>query len=495
MIVIALLGGTAAFIALLLALLRLFAIVGAGYKAKVLCTATFVSGRTMDPATDDQISAESYWILRPVRAEIDVNQGTVTASVMGVITRQVVYRHGLGATLVTPGEPLITLHDVVEADDAVGQARALGGSVATESASAQMAAFAPGGARRRAAQPRNDASAAIPIDGAEATTSRRTAGSGATALSRVVDAAFLEPHRRRRRTQAVLIMQDGAIRAERYAPGFTADTPLPGWSMAKSVLSSLVGILVQDARLALSERELLPQWRAPDPRADITLEDLLRMRSGLRFSEAYALPWSDVLRMLYRSSDMGGYSADRPLAHKPGSVWQYASGTSNILSLICRRAVGDAAIASWPRRALFDRLGMTSAVLEPDASGTFVCSSYMVATARDWARYGQLWLDDGRVRGQQLLDRPWIRFSTTPTPQSPQGRYGAHWWLRLNPEIGGETSAAARIPSDAFFAVGHEAQTLTVIPSKRLVVVRLGGSIHIDAWNQAQFIADICDVV
>jgi CubicO group peptidase (beta-lactamase class C family) len=130
---------------------------------------------------------------------------------------------------------------------------------------------------------------------------------------------------------------------------------------------------------------------------------------------------------------------------------------------------------------------MGSAVLEPDDAGTFVCSSYMLATARDWARYGQLWVDHGRYDGSQVLSDEWIRFSASPTPQSG-GRYGAHWWLELNPEIGGGTPTAQRLADDAIFAVGHEGQTLTVIPSRRLVVVRMGASIYIDAWNQAAFI-------
>jgi CubicO group peptidase (beta-lactamase class C family) len=259
--------------------------------------------------------------------------------------------------------------------------------------------------------------------------------------------------------------------------------------MAKGVLSALVGILVHQGRLALDQQELLPTWRWPDPRAGITLEDLLRMRSGLSFSEAYANPWSDVLHMLYNEHDTAAYAASRPLVSAPGTTWSYSSGTSNILSAVARRTIGDARYHTWPRDVLFDPLGMTSAVLEPDGAGTFVLSSYMVATARDWARFGQLWLDGGRADGQVILPLEWITFSTTPTAQSSDGRYGAHWWLKLNPEIGGESAAARAIAPDAFFAIGHEGQTLSIVPSKRLVAVRLGASIYIDAWDQAAFTA------
>ena len=444
------LAGALGLLAWSLFQLRAYVAAGAGYRAKVLCTGIFGSGRPFDLHLSQQISADSYWLLRPFRVRIDYQQRSVTASLLGTRPRTAIHRDGLGATLLST-QPLAALGTSLEA-------------------------HAP----------------------AQQTASRRDwrTRPHTPALQRIVDNAFGEPNPRRlRRTYGVVVVQDGEIIAERYAPGITAETALPGWSMTKGVLNALVGILVGEGRLALDQRELLPQWHRPDPRAEISLEDLLRMRSGLRFSEVYRNPWSDVLHMLYRSHDAGGYAATRPLDATPGSVWQYSSGTTNILSNIIRRAVGDAQYRDWPRRVLFDPLAMTSAVMEPDGSGTFVCSSFMLATARDWARFGQLYLGDGRCGDRVILPTDWVRFSTTPTPQSPQGRYGAHWWLKLNPDIGGDSEAARRIAPDAFFAVGHEGQTLSIIPSKRLVVVRLGASIHIDAWNQATFIADLQDAV
>lgn len=425
--------------------LRIYPQVGAGYRAKVVCTALFGSGRPFDEHVTSQIADDAYLILRPFGVTVDPVSRSVTASLFGWMPRTAVHRDGLGATLL---------------------------------ADASQVALGP-----------------APVVRARQTGDWPHAA-GSPDLHRVVDAAFDEPDpRRRRRTYAVLVVQDGHVIAERYACGVTAATPMPGWSMTKSVLNALVGILVSEGRLSLDQRELRPEWRAPDPRAAITVEDLLRMRTGLRFSEAYGNPWSDVLRMLYRSHDMAACAARLPLAAAPGTVWQYSSGTTNLLSSVVRRAVGDDSYHAWPQRALFDRLGMDSAVMEPDGSGTFVCSSYMLATARDWARLGQLFADGGRAHGVEVLSPEWIRFSTTPTPQSPDGRFGAHWWVKLNEDIGGGTETARRIAPDAFFAVGHEAQTLTVIPSKQLVVVRLGAAIHIDAWNQAQFIADVQDAV
>jgi CubicO group peptidase (beta-lactamase class C family) len=419
--------------------------VACGYKSKVLCTAIFATGRALDPQHADEIAADSYWILRPFRARVDAAASTVTTSLCGLRPRTAIHRPGFGATL---------SHGVVQPESV--------GRHATSQSSPHIRA-------RVALRPEVQA---------------------------VVDRAFQEPNPSRlRRTHAVVVVQDGQIVAERYARDVAADTPLPGWSMAKSVLSALVGILVQDGRLSLDARELLLHWRAPDPRAAISLEDLLRMRSGLRFTEVYSNPWSDVVKMLFTLPDAASYAASRPLSAPPGSVWSYSSGTTNILSAIVRQAVGDSEYATWPRRALFDRLEMPSAVVEPDASGTFVFSSFMLATARDWARYGQLWVDGGGCRDGAILSNDWIRFSTTPTRQSVDGAYGAHWWLKLNPEIGGGTPTAAAIASDAFFAIGHEGQTLTVIPSRRLVIVRLGAAIYIDAWNQAEFVASIQEAV
>jgi CubicO group peptidase (beta-lactamase class C family) len=428
--------------------LRVVADIACGYKAKVLCTAIFASGRAMDPQTADEIAADSYWLLRPFRASVDRERQRVSVSFFGLRTHVAVHRTGYGATLIGGASP--------------------GASPAPRP---RLAATAPAPAVRlhQAMHPR---------------------------LQPIVDRAFEEPNPARlRRTHAVIVIRDGDVIAERYARGVGADTPLPGWSMAKSVLSAMVGLLVADGRLQLQQRELRPEWGAPDPRAAITLEDLLRMRSGLRFSEAYSNPWSDVLNMLFNCPDAAGYAAGRPLAERPGSVWSYSSGTTNILSAVVKQVVGDAEYPAWVRRELFEPLEMSSAVLEPDAAGTFVCSSFMLATARDWARYGELWLNGGRWSGRALLTPEWVRFSMTPTPESPEGRYGAHWWLRLNPEIGGNDPAAAAIAADAFFAIGHEGQTLTVIPSRRLVVVRLGASIYIDAWNQAEFIAAIQDAL
>ena len=429
--------------------LRRIAVVGAAYKAKVLCSIVFGTGRSVDPRTLEEVSADSYRPLQLFRSRVDREARTVTARLWFFPSRRAAYRDLTGATL----EP---------------------------------------GSRTAVPRPLK------PPDSGEvsAQNTEWPVSQGAAALERLVAGAFREPDPGRlRRTRAILVVQDGRIVAERYAPGFDATTRFPGWSMTKSVLNALIGILVGENRLSLTDRALMPGWDGTDPRASITLHDLLRMRSGLAFSEVYEDLRSDVIEMLFNRPDTAAFAANRPLAAQPGTTWNYASGTTNILSAIARRVVGEAGYPSWPRQALFAPLGMSSAIIEPDASGTFVASSFMLATARDWARFGQFYLQDGVWGRRRFLPPGWVSFSTTQTPQSPGLIYGAHWWLGLRPELGGGTAAAARIPRDAFFAVGHEGQVLTVIPSLRLVVVRLGLSIHIDAWNHASFLSELVDLV
>lgn len=406
--------------------LRRLAAVGSSYKAKALASAYFVSGLDPHPENAPEISAEAYTLMRLFRARVDRVNKSVTVSFFGLQPRTAIYRPGLGATLTSsPLPPAVSVPPSVARPD-------------------------------------------LPV--------RLN-----PAIKYIIDAAFTEPGPRVRRTRAIVVVQDGAIVGERYASGITADTPLNGWSMTKSVMGALIGTLVRDGKLNLASKRLLPEWT--DSRAEITLEDMLRMRSGLRFSENYSDTQSDVTRMLYDSQDSAGYAASRPLEHPPGTRWKYSSGTTNILSLIARRTVGEADYHAWPRQTLFDPLGMTSAIFEPDAAGTFVGSSYLFATARDWARFGLLYANGGK----DLLPNGWVGFGATPTPQAEDGRYGAHWWLKLPKELGD----GSKIPADAFHALGHEGQCLTIIPSRRLVVVRLGLSIDIKAWDHAAFLADL----
>jgi len=251
----------------------------------------------------------------------------------------------------------------------------------------------------------------------------------------------------------------------------------------------LLGLLVRDGKLDIMAPAPVPEWASPDdPRHAITTDQLMRMSSGLESSEDYGDLRADVVQMLYNSSDMAAYAANKPLIAKPDTVWNYSSGTANILARIIRHQLGGDVTDYWsyPRQEFFYPLGMTSAVMEPDASGTFVGSSYMYATARDWARFGQLYLQDGVWQGQRILPEGWVDYARTPTPPS-QGQYGALWWLNRG---SGESKEWEGVPDDAYAAEGHDGQYVVVIPSRNMVIVRLGVSRH-GAWDQTEFLKSV----
>lgn len=280
-------------------------------------------------------------------------------------------------------------------------------------------------------------------------------------------------------THAVVVVRDGAIVGEAYgAPLYTPlheatgrppdvmgpDTRLVSWSMAKSVMHAVIGILVRDGRLDPASPAPVPEWSGPaDPRRGITWEHLLRMSSGLAWTEDYVDGASDVLTMLFGegSDDVAAYAAGRPAAAAPGSEFVYSSGTTNILARCAQSVVGggEAGMARFLREELFDPIGMTTAEGRFDATGTFVASSYVYASARDFARFGLLYLRDGVWGGRRILAPGWVEHARTPAEAAPAGEYGAHWWLR---------------PGGAFVAQGYEGQRVHCVPEADLVVVRLG---------------------
>ena len=284
-------------------------------------------------------------------------------------------------------------------------------------------------------------------------------------------------------THALLAVHRGVLVIERYGSDAGPATPLPSWSMAKSVTHALVGILVREGRLDLQAPAAIPSWRGPDdPRAAITLEHLLRMCDGLDFTEDYVdREISHVIDMLFGAGkdDVAGYAAARPAAHEPGKVWNYSSGTTNIVTSILGRIVGDGPdrMLSFMRAELLDRIGMTSAQPGFDAAGSFVGSSFLPATARDFARFGLLYLRDGIWEGERLLPTGWVDHARTPTGPSG-GEYGAHWWLALD-------------GSGIFNTSGYRGQYIAVDPTRDLVIVRLGGSTPAQRANVIRSLAEI----
>jgi len=333
----------------------------------------------------------------------------------------------------------------------------------------------------------------------EATPQEADPGVDAARLARALDDAFSEPDPGRlRRTRAVLVVRGGRLVAERYGPGFGPEARLQGWSMTKSITSALVGLLVGEGRLDPWAPADVPAWRSPgDPRGAITVDVLLRASTGLSWTETYEEGplRSSVIAMLYRGGrrDMAAFAADRPLAHPVDTRFAYSSGTTLILSGVIRRSFrgDDAAYHAFPRRALFDPLGMTSMLLEVDASGTFVGSSYSWATARDWARFGLLYLRDGAWNGRRLLPAGWVDATRTPTPTSERGEYGLHFWLNAGWPERGVAPPDPRLPADAFYLSGHDGQVVAIVPSRDLVVVRLGLTPGDGRYDVDGFLADV----
>ncbi|QBR92715.1 serine hydrolase domain-containing protein [Nocardioides euryhalodurans] len=286
-------------------------------------------------------------------------------------------------------------------------------------------------------------------------------------------------------TRAVLVMQDGELVAERYAEGFDATTPQLGWSMSKSVTSLVVGRLVAEGEVSLDDDDLRPEWRG-DERSTITVRDLLSMTSGLAWDETYDLG-TPITRMLYLEPDMGDYVASQELAHQPGTHLQYSSGSTTLLCDILGERTGLG--ANLPRETVFAPLGMSSAVLEPDASGTPVCSSYLWATPRDWAAIGQLALQDGEWEGEELLPEGWMAETTTAVDAGGEREgYAAGWWANELPD---GTLVEPTLPADAYFAEGHDGQWIVVVPSEDLVVVRLGFTPVAEDDRVVQLAADL----
>ncbi len=268
-------------------------------------------------------------------------------------------------------------------------------------------------------------------------------------------------------TKSVLIAHRGRVVVERYGRDLDPDTLFPSWSCAKSMLHALVGVLVSRGGLEVHAPADVPAWRG-DRRCQITLDALLRMSSGLAFNEDYVdTERSDAIRMLFGEGkdDVSAYAAAKPLEHEPDRVFSYSSGTSNIVSSILRRALGadEDGYREFMHRELFDRIGMRSADPRFDASGTFIGSSFVFATARDFARFGLLYLRDGLWEGQRILPEGWVDYARTPTPTDPERSYGAHWWL-------------ARDGSQIFNASGYKGQYIVVAPACDLVLVRTGDS-------------------
>jgi CubicO group peptidase (beta-lactamase class C family) len=266
---------------------------------------------------------------------------------------------------------------------------------------------------------------------------------------------------------AFVVLHKGGVVAERYRPGIGPDTQLLSWSMGKSFTNALTGIMAGDGLVDIDAPLGIPEWQA-DGRSAITLKDLMQMQSGLQWNEDYGNR-SDVNLMLHRETDMGLYAIQKPLEHEPGTFWYYSSGSTNIVMRYLRgKFESDQEFLTYMRQRLFAPLAIANPHFEPDMSGTPVGSSYLYVTARDYARFGQMFLDDGCIGGNRILPEGWVDFTVTPASAS-QGGYGAFFWLNRN-------HVCPDVPEDMYSCNGHDGQQIYIIPSKDLVVVILGYS-------------------
>ncbi|SED53583.1 serine hydrolase domain-containing protein [Bradyrhizobium erythrophlei] len=413
--------------------------VATGFVANIVCSETFVSGldpkRNLAETTDAMPGAGL--ITWAMDTEVDLDRRDVTVTLFGLGRSHAVYRDGLGCTL-DQGETL--------ADTALPPSRPQAASLPEIAGPALVAAQSP-------------------------------------QLGAALDRAFAEPAEPPfRHTRAVVVMKDGRVVAERYADGIGIETPLLGFSMSKSAVSALIGILVREGRLTRDQPVPIAAWRNPDdPRHAITVDELLRHTAGLALGSSLQASLASVLepvnRMKFMESDMAAFAESSPLESAPGRVWNYHDGNYLILShLICNAAGGHAAdVIRFAREKLFGPLGMRNVVMQFDAAGTPEGSGAMMASARDWARLGQLYLNDGMAGDKRILPEGWAAYSASATPNAWVG-YGAGFWTNLGNSFGANYRIAHGWPRDAYFAKGTIGQYVVIVPSQRLVIARLGRS-------------------
>jgi CubicO group peptidase (beta-lactamase class C family) len=426
--------------------------VGANYSAKIVCSNVFLAGRDPDEVLRVDVQAPGIALLRLMHVSVDRERRVVRAGLLGFIGDGLaVARPGAGCAAVPDGNLLFAL---------------------------RTSPLAP---PRSSVADTSEPDAPWPMGNTVATN---------PALDRLLaDDTLAGPGAR-----AIVVVYRRRIVAERYGAAFSSDTPLLGWSMTKSVLAGLVGVLVKEGRLTLDQSAGWPP-SGSGGRERIRIADLLDLSSGLRWNEGYGTV-SDVTRMLYLESDMAYFAREQPLVHPAGEFWSYSSGTANILSRIAQDAAGPlgAAVAA---EKLFKPLGMTTAVIETDEYGTLVGSSYMYATARDWARYGEFLMQEGVWRGQEILPRGFIAMMASPVASSG-GQYGHGLvWLWGSDAVapGKNPDAAFGIPADTFWMAGHDGQSIAIIPSREMVIVRLGLTPARDHYQPQPLVKAMLDAV
>jgi CubicO group peptidase (beta-lactamase class C family) len=410
--------------------------VATGFVAQTVCANIFVSGfdpQTVFAETTDRAGIRRLrWVLG---YHLDRTGKTVDASAAGLFGSRAAFHEGFGCVLLHgPNEPYLLKSDI----DALRTPK-----------NPPLLPEIAGAAIVEPSDPK---------------------------LKAALDHAFEEPATPPfRRTRAVVVVHDGTVIAERYADGIGVDTPLLGFSMTKSVVSALIGILTQQGRISPSFPAPIPEWRTViDPRREIEVEHLLRMTTGLALDETNS-GFDPSSQMVYLHDDMAGFAVKAAMIAPPGTRWHYSSPTTQLLARIIRDITGgpEQTLAfAW--RELFNPLGMRNVTLQFDASGTVQGSSSMLASARDWARFGLLYLNDGMIGGRRILHEDWVDFSAAAALDSD---YGAGFWTNRSEHERAKARVRLGIPRDAYFASGDQGQRIVILPSQHLVIVRLGNSV------------------
>jgi CubicO group peptidase (beta-lactamase class C family) len=432
--------------------------VATGFVASVLCSETFVSG--IDPQktfTETTAAMPGTGLVSwALDYRLDRSRRDVTVTLAGFSRRRAVYRDGLGCAL-DHGEGIAEV-EVPPASDLA------------------QVPLLPDIAGPSVVMPQSPQ------------------------LAAALDRAFAEPSRPPfKRTRAVAIVKDGRIIAERFAEGFGIDTPLLGFSVTKSVISALAGVLVRRGMLSLDQPVPVAAWsNRDDPRHAITLDHLLRHTAGLALGSSLqaslGAAFEPVNRMKFMERDMAAFAEKADIETAPGTAWNYHDGNYLILSRLIQNAVGGkpANVLRFAQAELFAPLGMRHVTIEFDGAGTLEGSSQMLASARDWARFGQLYLNDGVVGGKRILPEGWVNYSASPTPNAFVG-YGAGFWTNRDDSLGAHYRIEHGWPRDAFFAKGSIGQYVIVIPSEQLVIVRFGRTVNwpLDADGVSDLVRDV----
>ena len=429
------------------------------WAAKAVCSGVFVAGRDPEAVFDEDV-AGVHVAFRAASVSVDEESHSVTAKTLGLFPRTATLQEERGCVLGLPADP-----------------------------GAETFVAAPS-----TAEP-------WPAGDAPAAEADWPAGVDAAALNEAVDDAFVGAGDiAGANTRGVAVVQDNQLLVLREAPGFEGGTPLHGWSMTKTVAGMLAYSLLKqnnvpldtpvvDAFLPGREPAWVSDWRADD-RARITVAQIFAMTDGLGNVEGYT-PFTDTVKMLYAEPDMAAFAAGAAPEFPPGTHFNYTSQTANILAAIARGQVEtDEEYLAYPYTALFDPIGATSATLETDTSGNWVGSSYLWASVADWARLGQLALQDGEWEGTQVLPAGWLDFASTPVlPEGEGAEYSAQAWLPGSP-VAGECRNVPGFPEDMVAMEGHWGQKVGIVPSKDAVVVRLGWTFDSDQFDYCTFWAE-----